>query len=225
MTDGAARPAIPAAIADGRVIAVARGLTASVLPGIAAALYDAGILAFEVALDSPDALAGLAAVAGFGVAAGKDRLLVGAGTVLSVVDAEASVAAGAQFLATRTAELDVIAWAAARGIPAFPGAMTPTEILAAWREGAAGVKVFPAGSLGPGYFREVRRQVAGIPLVPTGGVTGENAPAFLASGAVAVGIGDWLTGSGDPELVAERARSLLAALAGSPRSDTRQTGD
>ena len=84
MTDGAARPAIPAAIADGRVIAVARGLTASVLPGIAAALYDAGILAFEVALDSPDALAGLAAVAGFGVAAGKDRLLVGAGTVLSV---------------------------------------------------------------------------------------------------------------------------------------------
>ena len=225
MTGARERPALPAAIVDGRVIAIARGLPAGALLGIAAALYGAGIRAFEVTLNSPDALAGVAAIAGSdiaGHAGATDGLLVGAGTVLSVADAEAAVAAGARFLVTPTAELDVIAWAAARGIPSIPGAMTPTEIRAAWREGAAAVKVFPAGSLGPGYIREVRGPLAGIPLVPTGGVTADNAPAFLAAGAVAVGVGGWLTGSGDPMLVAERARSLVAVLAGEPRDRSRQ---
>ena len=212
MTAMAGRPAIPAAIAVGRVIAIARGLPAGLLPGIAAALHGAGVRAFEVTLHSEDALAGLAAVAGMPVAARDDGLLVGAGTVLSVADAEAAVAAGARFLVTPTAELDVIAWAAARGIPAFPGAMTPSEILAAWREGASAVKVFPAGVLGPGYIRDVRGPLAGIPLVPTGGVTADNAAEYIAAGAAAVGVGGWLTGSGDPATIAARAGSLLAAL-------------
>ncbi len=224
MTGTAGRPAIPAAIADGRVIAIARGLPTGVLAGIAAALYGAGVRAFEVTLNSPDAVAGLAAVAGSEAASRDDGLLVGAGTVLSVADAEAAVGAGARFLVTPTTELGVIAWAAARGIPAFPGAMTPTEILAAWKEGAAAVKVFPAGVLGPGYIREVHGPLAEIPLIPTGGVTADNAPAFLAAGAVAVGLGGWLTGSGDPATVAERARSLIAALAGATRTLPGQAG-
>ena len=96
---------------------------------------------------------------------------------------------------------------------AVPGAFTPTEILAAWRAGAAAVKLFPASAVGPTFVREVRGPLPGIPLIPTGGVTAETAPAFIAAGAVAVGIGSWLTGSGDPAVVEERAAELVAAVA------------
>ena len=89
-----------------------------------------------------------------------------------------------------------MAWAAGRGIPAFPGCATPTEILAAWRAGAAAVKLFPASSAGPGFVREMSGPFPEIPLVPTGGVTVETAPAFIAAGAVAVGMGGWLLGDG-----------------------------
>ncbi len=109
----------------------------------------------------------------------------------------------------------------ARGIPAFPGALTPTEILAASRAGAAAVKVFPAGVLGPRYLLEAHGPLPGIPLIPTGGVTADNAPEFIAAGAVAVGLGGWLTGSGDPGIVATRARTLMEALAGVAASGAR----
>ncbi len=218
MNDEIRRPAIPDEVAGPRVIAIARGLPAAALPGLAAAVHASGIRAFEVTMHAEDAVAGLRAVAASAVARGDDALLVGAGTVLSVADAEEAIAAGARFLVTPTTELDVVAWAAARNIPGFPGALTPTEILAAWRAGAAAVKVFPAGALGAGYLREVRGPLAGIPLIPTGGVTADNAPGLIAAGAVAGGLGGWLTGSGDPAIVAVRARTLMAALAGGARS-------
>ena len=72
-------------------------------------------------------------------------------------------------------DAELVAWAAGRGIPAFPGCATPTEILAAWRAGAAAVKLFPASSAGPGFVREMRGPFPDIPLVPTGGVTLETA--------------------------------------------------
>jgi 2-dehydro-3-deoxyphosphogluconate aldolase/(4S)-4-hydroxy-2-oxoglutarate aldolase len=109
-------------------------------------------------------------------------------------------------------DVAIVGWAAARGIPVMPGAFTPTEILAAWRAGAAAVKLFPASAVGPAFVREVRGPLREIPLVPTGGVTAETAPAFIAAGAVAVGIGSWLTGSGDAAVVQSRAAELVAAV-------------
>jgi len=207
-----ARPAIPPAILAVRVVAIARGLPAALLADVAAALHDGGVRAFEITLDSPDALAGITALAGSPLA-GNDALLVGAGTVLTIDEAAAALDAGARFLVMPHTDVRLVAWAAERGVPTFPGAMTPSEIVTAWSAGAAGVKVFPAGSLGPGFVREVRGPLARIPLVPTGGITADNAGAFIAAGAVAVGAGGWLTGSRDPAMIRERAAALVASVA------------
>jgi 2-dehydro-3-deoxyphosphogluconate aldolase/(4S)-4-hydroxy-2-oxoglutarate aldolase len=101
-------------------------------------------------------------------------------------------------------------WIAAS--PPFPGAFTPTEALRAWRAGATAVKLFPASAVGPSFVRELRGPLPEVPLIPTGGVTVETAPAFIAAGAVAIGIGSWLTGGGDPDAIGERGRQLVEAL-------------
>ncbi len=138
-------------------------------------------------------------------ARGADGLLVGAGTVLTREQAAAAIGAGAGFLVMPHTDPDLVAWAAARGVPSFPGAMSPTEILAAWRAGAAAVKVFPAATLGASFVAR-----CGAPLARSrwsdGRITADNAGSFLAAGAVALGVGGWLTGSGDPAIVRQRAR-------------------
>ena len=132
---------------------------------------------------------------------------------MTAEEASQALDAGARFLVMPHTDVGLVAWAAGRGVPVFPGAMTPSEIVAAWNAGAAGVKVFPAGSLGPGFIREVRGPLSRIPLIPTGGITAENVGAFIAAGAVAVGAGGWLTGSRDPATIRERAAALVAAVA------------
>ena len=120
---------------------------------------------------------------------------------------------GATFLVMPHTDADLIAWAAERGIPALPGAATPTEVLAAWRAGAAAVKLFPASALGPSFIRELAGPFPDIPVVPTGGVTAESAGSFIAAGAIAVGLGSWLVGDADPAGVTVRARQVVAAVA------------
>ena len=207
------RPAIPEQVMRGRVIAIARGLDPASLIRIGEGLAAGGVGAFEVTLNSPGALAALETLAS-GFEPGK--LLIGAGTVLTVAEARAAIAAGARFLVMPHTEPDVIEYAVAQGIPAFPGALTPTEILVAWRAGATAVKLFPASAVGPSFVRELRGPLPAIPLVPTGGVTIETAPGFIAAGAVAVGIGSWLTGDGEPAGIAARGARLVAALGGGP---------
>ena len=94
----------------------------------------------------------------------------------------------------------------------FPGAMTPSEIVSAWNAGAAAVKVFPASVLGPTFLREVRGPLPQIPLIPTGGVNADTCRPLLDAGAVAIGIGSWLTGSTDRSEVLARARQLRSAI-------------
>jgi 2-dehydro-3-deoxyphosphogluconate aldolase/(4S)-4-hydroxy-2-oxoglutarate aldolase len=206
-----ARQAVPEAILNGRVVAIARGLDPSSMVDIARALIDGGVTAFEVTLNSRSALAAIAAVR---AAVPGGRLLVGAGTVLDRASAEAAVGAGAQFLVMPHTDLELIDWAAGRDVPVFPGAFTPTEILAAWRAGATAVKLFPASAVGPSFVREMRGPLPEIPLIPTGGVTAENAPDFIRAGAVAVGLGSWLTGAGDPATIRARATQLTEAIRG-----------
>lgn len=207
----ATRPAIPDGITAGGVVAIGRHVAAEVAPAVAAALADGGVRAFELTLNEPEAeaLRAIESVARVGADLG---LEIGAGTVLTIEAARRAVDAGATFLVMPHLDTELVAWAAARGIPTLPGCATPTEALAGWRAGAAAVKLFPASSAGPGFVRELRGPFPGIPLVPTGGVTLETAPAFIAAGAVAIGMGGWLLGDGDAAGVRERATAVVAAV-------------
>ncbi len=218
VTNPTARPAIPTGLVEGGVVAIARRVTAASAPGIARALGDGGVRAFEITLNDPeaDALRAIEAVAGAESAGGHGAtgaIAIGAGTVLSVAAAQRAVDAGATFLVMPHTDPDIVAWAAERGVPALPGAATPTEVLAGWRAGAAAIKVFPASSLGASFVRELRGPLPDIPLVPTGGVSADNAGAFIAAGALAVGLGSWLVGDGEATGVTARARQVVEAVA------------
>ena len=209
----ATRPAIPAGITSGGVVAIGRHVSPEAAPSIAAALADGGVRAFELTLNEPeaDALRAIEGLAAIGTDLG---LEIGAGTVLSLDAARRATDAGATFLVMPHLDAAIVEWAAMFDIPALPGCATPTEVLAAWRAGAAAVKVFPASSVGPSFIRELRGPFPDIPLLPTGGVTLETAPAFIAAGAIGVGMGGWLLGDSDPVGVRERSVKIVAAVAG-----------
>jgi 2-dehydro-3-deoxyphosphogluconate aldolase / (4S)-4-hydroxy-2-oxoglutarate aldolase len=194
----------------GGVVAIARRLTADTAPRVADALLAGGVLAFEITLNDP-ADAALRSIEA--VADRSDALAIGAGTVLSVGAAQLALDAGATFLVMPHTDPELVIWAAARGIPTLPGAATPTEVLTAWRAGAAAVKVFPASVVGPAFVRDCRGPFPDIPLVPSGGVTVETATDFIRAGAVAVGVGSWLIGDAGPEGVTARARQVVDAVA------------
>ena len=201
---------MPDEITGPRVVAIGRGLPPDRVERIAEGLVAGGIRSFEITLNSPGALGTIAALA----ERWGDRLLVGAGTVLDVSEAAAAVDAGARFIVSPHTDPALIDWAVAHDVPVLPGAFSPTEILVAWRAGATAVKLFPASVAGAAFVREFRGPFREIPLIATGGVTIESAPAFLAAGAAAVGMGGWLTGDGEPGGIADRARRLVRTLTG-----------
>ena len=201
---------VPHQILDGSVIAIGRGLDRRTVVRIGEGLASGGIRAFEITFGREDALDAIAALhARFGAG---DELLVGAGTILSVDDAQRALDAGAKFLVMPITDPDLVAWAAERGVPAIPGAMTPTEVHAGWAAGAAAIKLFPASVTGPKFIHELHGPFPHIPFVPTGGVTVDTAPALITAGAVAVGLGSWLTGDGDPAGIAGRGRRIVAVI-------------
>ena len=204
------RSPLPDEISGPRVVAIGRGLPPDRVERIAEGLVAGGIRAFEITLNSPDAFAAIAALA----QRWGDRLLVGAGTVLNTEGAEQAADAGARFIVSPHTDPGLVAWAVGRGLPVFPGAFSPTEVLAGWNAGATAVKLFPASVAGAAFIREFRGPFHDIPLIATGGVTIESAPGLLAAGASAVGMGSWLTGDGEPDGIAERADRLVRALSG-----------
>lgn len=208
------RPPLPSAVAEGRLIAIARRRDPAAMPALAAALVAGGIHVLELTVDGDGALEAITDLAG---RHGPDELLLGAGTVLDAAMAARAVEAGARFIVSPTLERDVLGWCVGHGVPCLPGAFTPTEVLAAWRAGAAAVKLFPASALGPSFVRELRGPLPGIPLVPTGGIDVAAAGAFLAAGAAAVGVGGWLTGVGEPDAVRDRAAQLVQVAVAAAR--------
>lgn len=207
------RPRIPPGISVQGVVAIGRRLSPPDALSVAAALVDGGVGAFELTLNEPegDALASIEAVARLAADLALD---LGAGTVLTVEAARRAIDAGATFLVMPHLDVELVAWAARRDIPSFPGCATPTEALAGWRAGASAIKLFPASVAGPAFIRELHGPFPEIPLVPTGGVTLETAPTFIAAGAVAVGMGGWLIGDASPDGVRRRADRIVAAVAG-----------
>jgi 2-dehydro-3-deoxyphosphogluconate aldolase / (4S)-4-hydroxy-2-oxoglutarate aldolase len=144
--------------------------------------------------------------------------VIGAGTLLTLTDMEKAIAAGAQFLFTPHVNIDLIQAAVAQQIPIIPGALSPTEIVTAWQAGATCVKVFPIQSVGGAdYIRHVCAPLGDIPLIPTGGVTLENARTFLEAGAIAVGVSGQLfpkeaIAQGDWQTVTQRVKQLVKAV-------------
>lgn len=168
-------------------------------------LVDAGARVFEVTFDTPDAARDLAAV--------RERLadatapcLVGAGTLRTIPQLRAASDAGAAFGVAPVLHIDLVTAALEAGLPFIPGALTPTEIAAAWDAGATFVKLFPASAVGPALVRELRGPMPDVALIPTGGVDGENARAYLDAGAAAVGIGGAIARAG----AAGRRRIVMA---------------
>jgi 2-dehydro-3-deoxyphosphogluconate aldolase/(4S)-4-hydroxy-2-oxoglutarate aldolase len=210
------RPAVPRQVREGRVIAIGRNVPAAGVIRIGEALVAGGVTVVELTLNEPEADA-LASIGVLARAADESGLLVGAGTVLSVAAATRAVDAGARFIVSPHTDRAIIGWCVANGIPCFPGALSPTEIHAAWSAGASAAKLFPAVSVGPGYVKQLAGPFPDVLLVPTGGVTAQTAGAWIAAGGVAVGIGGWLIGDGEPSGVTRRARQVADAVSSADR--------
>lgn len=200
---------------DPPIVAILRAAEPTHLADVAMTLHEAGITAAEFTLTTPGALDALRECR----RAAPESLLLGAGSVRTVEDARRACDAGAEFLVTPAARLDVIAESHALAVPIAAGAATPTEVLAAWQAGASVVKVFPAGQLGgPAYLRALRGPFPDIALLPTGGVEIESAADYLAAGACGLGMGAPLLGDacrgGSLPALRERAAALLEALRG-----------
>jgi len=179
------------------------------------AIYRGGIRCAEITMTVPGAIRALEKVADkFG-----DKILLGAGTVLDPETARACMLAGAEFFVTPSLNVATIEMAKRYSKVIMPGALTPTEVLAAWQAGADAVKIFPCSAVGGAkYIKALRAPFPHIEMVPTGGVNLETIGDFLRAGACAAGVGGELIDSanihaGRYDVFEERARQFLDAVA------------
>ncbi len=195
------------------VIAVLRLDDPAKLRPVVDALAEGEIRAVEITMTMPGALDALAALS----RSGGDQLLLGAGSVLDAETARLAILAGARFVIAPTFRPSLVEMCHPYDVAAVPGAYTPTEILTAWEGGADLVKLFPARALGPDYLKELRGPLPQVALVPTGGVSVEDAGVFLAAGAVAVGVGGALVARdvvarGEYGRITDYARRLMRTI-------------
>lgn len=173
---------------------------------IGEAVRAGGITLLEVTLNSAGALEAISALRG----AVGDTMLIGAGTVRSIAQAEAALAVGAQFMVAPNFDPAVVAYAQAADTLHLPGIFTPTEAETACRAGCRMLKLFPADAVGPVYLKAIRAPLNDIDFVPTGGITVSNIPEYVAAGAVAVGIGGALVRG--PRQPLDELQTLATAL-------------
>ncbi|HYB60823.1 MAG TPA: bifunctional 4-hydroxy-2-oxoglutarate aldolase/2-dehydro-3-deoxy-phosphogluconate aldolase [Methylomirabilota bacterium] len=175
------------------------------------AVCKGGIRIVEITMTVPGAMEIIREL----IKSGEPDVLVGAGTVLNPESARRCLDAGAQFIVSPGLNLNTIELAQKEGVLVMPGAFSPTEIIAAWDAGADLVKVFPCGNVGgPKYIKALKGPLPQIPLIPTGGVTLENAAEFILAGSEALGIGGELVQNaalraGKPEIITEAARKFV----------------
>lgn len=180
----------------------------------AEAIISGGLGIAEITMTVPNAIRVMERVAErYG-----DKVLLGAGTILDPESCRAALLAGAEFIVTPSLDLRVIEVARRYSKPCFPGALTPTEVVAAWQAGADMVKIFPAGPVGgPKYIKALKGPFPQIDFVPTGGVNLETAPEFIKAGAAAVAVGGELVDlkalrEGKLDVIAVNARRFLEAV-------------
>jgi 2-dehydro-3-deoxyphosphogluconate aldolase/(4S)-4-hydroxy-2-oxoglutarate aldolase len=196
------------------LVGILRGITGDLFPGVMQASFAAGLQALEITMNTAGAT-DLVRRCRPEVPPGK---LLGIGTVRNPEEAKAAIAAGAMFLVTPNTDTRVIEYSAARDIPVIAGAFTPTEVYRAWSAGAALIKIFPCGPVGPEYIRELRGPFDQIPMVAVGGVTLANLGAYFRAGAAGVGVGTALFGgaalrAGNLESITENVRIYVGAVA------------
>ncbi|MGC4095366.1 MAG: bifunctional 4-hydroxy-2-oxoglutarate aldolase/2-dehydro-3-deoxy-phosphogluconate aldolase [Polyangiaceae bacterium] len=188
------------------VVAVIRAASVDAALAASHALVRGGVTGIEITFSTPGAAEAIARTRHE-----LSNALVGAGTVLELSDLDAACDAGASFLVSPHTEARLIARAVERGVPFLAGALTPTEVVQAFRAGATCVKLFPGSAVGPSYLKALRGPLPHIPLMPTGGVDEQNLKDWLAAGAVAVGMGGNLV-TGSPDAIEAAARRVSAAL-------------
>jgi 2-dehydro-3-deoxyphosphogluconate aldolase / (4S)-4-hydroxy-2-oxoglutarate aldolase len=208
--DTLTRVQLPRRTAAAKLIVVVRAPNAAAYDRVLDVLIGAGIHSVELTLTTPGTIDWLPKLlAQFGDAAD-----IGVGTVTDGRQLTAAVEAGAHYLVTPITDPDLIEAANRAGVPIVPGGLTPTELFAAWRAGAAAVKIFPANQVGPGYLNDLRGPFPGIAAVPSGGVDLQGAVAWLRAGAAAVSVGGPLLGDalrgGDLDALRDRTTAFVA---------------
>ncbi|HXJ22545.1 MAG TPA: bifunctional 4-hydroxy-2-oxoglutarate aldolase/2-dehydro-3-deoxy-phosphogluconate aldolase [Polyangia bacterium] len=196
------------------IVPVIRSPSADVAFRAVEAIVAGGIPICEITMTVPDAPALIRDLVGrLG-----DRALIGAGTVLDAAAATVCLDAGAAFLVGPGLDLDMVAVARKRDVPVMPGALTPTEVITAWRAGADMVKIFPVSAMGgASYLKALRAPLPQVKLLPTGGINVSNLADFVTAGAAAVGIGGELVdpaaiARGEAHVITDRARALRAEI-------------
>jgi 2-dehydro-3-deoxyphosphogluconate aldolase/(4S)-4-hydroxy-2-oxoglutarate aldolase len=205
------KPAIIDRIIDTGLIPVVRAESSDIAMRAVDAIREGGISVLEITMTVPGAIRVIEAVARrFG-----DDAVLGAGTVLDSETARTCMLAGAQFIVSPALDLETISCCRRYSIPVMPGAMTPSEVVTAWKAGADFVKVFPANAVGgPSYIKALRAPLPQIQLVPTGGVSLKTAADFIKAGAAALGVGADLVDTaalraGDEKAITARAKQFI----------------
>jgi 2-dehydro-3-deoxyphosphogluconate aldolase / (4S)-4-hydroxy-2-oxoglutarate aldolase len=201
-------------IKAGGVVAIIRMKDAAKLRRVVDAIADGGVRAIEVTMTVPGAVELIATLA----RSLPPEILLGAGTVTDADTARAVIDAGARYVVSPVFRREVIAACHERDVAAAPGCFTPTEILDAFDFGADVIKVFPATALGPQFIKDVRAPLPHVPLMPTGGVSLDNAGDRIRAGVVAVGVGSALLDAqaieeGRFDVLTNNARRIVASVA------------
>jgi|DewCreStandDraft_1066081.scaffolds.fasta_scaffold00173_50 2-dehydro-3-deoxyphosphogluconate aldolase/(4S)-4-hydroxy-2-oxoglutarate aldolase len=196
------------------VVAIMRKTESALAIEAAEALVAGGIDLIEVTMNTPGALEMIRDLVRHFP---QERALIGAGTVLDVAAAQAAIEAGAEFIVCPHLDEKIVAYAGHHDVMVVPGTLTPTEIVRAMAAGADAIKVFPAGPLGPSYIRDLLGPLDGARLVPTGGITPDNAEVYIQAGAFALGAGSALVDAGtvaarDFDTLTMRARRFVEAV-------------
>lgn len=196
------------------IVAIIRASDASDFLAVARALYEGGVPAVEVTMTTAGALQAIEQ----GTGELPSDVCIGVGSVLDAESARAAILAGARFVVCPTFKNETVTLCHRYGVPVFPGAYTPTEVLTAWEAGVDAVKVFPASVGGPDYIKALKAPLPQIRLLPTGGVDLGNAGAFVRAGADALGVGSALVSQsllddGDFAAITDRARRFCEEVA------------
>jgi 2-dehydro-3-deoxyphosphogluconate aldolase/(4S)-4-hydroxy-2-oxoglutarate aldolase len=197
------------------IVPVVRASSSAEARTAAEAVSKGGIPIVEITMTVPGAVEVIRELAKH---SSPNELLVGAGTVLNPEQGQRCIDAGAQFLVSPGFNAKTVALAAAERRLIMAGALTPTEVIAAWEAGSDFIKIFPAGNVGgPKYIKALKGPLPDVPLIPTGGVNLQTAAEFLEAGAAALGIGGELVHpghlkSGNTQAIVDAARTFVAIV-------------
>ncbi|GHV68529.1 2-dehydro-3-deoxy-phosphogluconate aldolase [Spirochaetia bacterium] len=206
-------------ILEHKIIAIVRGMEEKTILPLAEALIAGGISMMEITFNQAKPESFGATVRGIAAVREKfgDRLLAGAGTVISEAQVDMALDAGALYIISPNTNTKVIGRTREKGLVSLPGAMTPGECLTAHEAGADFVKIFPAGDLGPGYLKAITAPLSHIKFLAVGGINEKNAADFIRAGALGLGVGgnlvnkDWIN-AGEWGRISALAAELVKAV-------------